>query len=123
MVHSIQEVIDAELNARQQLSEQILEIIQARCINGAGRVQRGALHLYVYNKLGFHGSPGNKFARFINKIMVNAGYRDSYLVGKRCYYGLSFKGESKENWNNPTGEDIPVWSSNLEKFVFRPQSV
>lgn len=116
---TMQQYIQAELSNRQEFEKQILDIIQDRCVTGSGRVQRGALHLYVYDKLGFHGQPGNKFARLINKIMINAGYRDSYLMGKRCYCGLSFKGERKENWNKPMGLDLPVWSSNVEKFMFR----
>lgn len=115
---SFQEIIDAELRIREQLNNQILSLIQDRCDIGYGRLQRGALHLYIYNKLGFHGTPGNDFAKFITKTLVNAGYRDSYLIGKRCYCGLSWKGETKENWNHPQAKDIPHWIEDSKRFEF-----
>ena len=115
----LKEYVNNELNNRELLEKEVLNIINDRCVTGNGRVQRGALHLYIYKKLGFYGQPGNKFAKFINKIMVNNGYRDSYLIGKRCYCGLHFKGENKKTWNAPIGKDLPIWSSNFEKFIFQ----
>ncbi len=120
-MHTLQDLIQAELTLRQDLKDQVLAIVQARCESGAGRVQRGALHLYIYRQLGFHGSPGTFFAKFITKVMTEAGYRDSYLVGARCYYGLKFIGELPENWRNPQAEDLPVWLSNQQKFGFRSE--
>lgn len=117
-MHSLQEYIEAELSNRKQLKEKILSLINDRCTTGHGRVQRGALHLYLYRKLGFHGHPGNAFAKYITKILTEEGYRDSYLIGKRCYYGLSFKGEKPENWNKPVANDIPKWMDNIQKFEF-----
>ncbi len=116
---NLNKYIEAELQHRQELEEQILSIVNARCENGSGRVQRGALQLYIYRKLGFHGQPGDKFAKFINKVMINNGYRASFLSGKRCYCGLYFKGETKETWNHPISLDLPFWSSNTEKFMFK----
>lgn len=116
---SVSELIDKELESRQELKEHILQIILDRCDKGHGRVQRGALNLYVYQKLGLIGHPGNYFSKFVKKVLTEAGYRESYLVGKRCYYGLSWKGEAKENWDNPQAADIPVWLDNYAKFEFK----
>jgi hypothetical protein len=65
------------------------------------------------------GSPGNPFAKYITKVLTEHGYRDTYLRGKRCYYGLMWKGEERKDWNNPQALDIPVWKNNLDKFEFR----
>lgn len=119
----LEQSIAAELKHRQDLETQILTIVRARCETGSGRVQRGALHLYIYRQLGFHGQPGDTFAKFINKVMVNNGYRASFLSGKRCYCGLYFKGETKETWNHPVSDDIPFWSSNTEKFMFKEEVI
>ena len=115
---SVEELVEVALRNREELKSQIVSLIRERCDVGHGRVQRGALHLYLYRKLGFYGHPGNDFARYITKILTDAGFRDSYLRGARCYYGLSFKGEKKEVWRKPQASDIPRWIGNHQKFCF-----
>ena len=91
MTYSIQEIVQAELEARAQLSTEIMSIILLRFEPGIGHLNRGVIQDYIYESLGFHGKPGNAFARFINKIMEENGYRKSYYVGRRCYYGIKVK--------------------------------
>lgn len=114
---TFQSNLEAELQSRQNLKNHIHDLIMDRCTQGHGRIQRGALHLYLYHRLGFIGHPGKDFAKYINKCMKEYGYRTTYLVGKRCYYGLSWKGEV--DWLSPQASDIPVWMDNHQKFDFR----
>lgn len=90
-MHSIQEIIDAELEARAQLAAQIISIVHTGFVDANGSVKRGVVQNYIYHALGFQGRCGNHFARFINRIMEENGYRKSYATGQRVYYGLKMK--------------------------------
>lgn len=113
----IAQYLEAQLNLREQLKERILAIVSERCDTGVGRVQRGALHFYIYSKLGLKGKPGNHFHKYLSKVLEEAGYRDSYLEGVRCTCGLTWKGETKEDWRYPKAEDLPKFSPEFGCFV------
>lgn len=88
---SIQEIAQAQLEARDQLAQQIMSIIHSGFATENGSVKRGVVQNYVYHSLGFHGRCGNAFARFISQVLEENGYRKSYSSGQRVYYGLKEK--------------------------------
>ena len=88
-MYSIQEIVQAQLAARDALAAQIISIVESGFNKTNGSVKRGVVQNYVYHQLGFHGRCGNAFARFMNTIMEEAGYRKSYNEGQRVYYGLT----------------------------------
>ena len=108
-------IAKAELEQRQELDQQVMDLVLERCQVGSGyRVQRGALHQYVHDKLGLIGQPNRSFAKYLNKVLVERGFRCSYLHGAKCYYGLRWKGE--DNWKQPVAADLPVFVNQKEKF-------
>lgn len=84
-------LIQQEIQSRQQIKDQIFQMIFEVCNNDDGYVQRGCLQRYLWEKLEMKGRPSNQFARFLNRILLKNGYRSGFHAGMRCYYGLSWK--------------------------------
>lgn len=103
-------LLEAKLALQEQLKDKIMDIIKARCTIGTGRVARGALLSYIYYHLGFHGRPGNDFSKYFTQILLEEGFRCSYLSGARCFIGLTWKDEDKKNWRRPVAEDLPKFN-------------
>lgn len=93
MTHSISTIVAAELEAREALAAQVISIVHTGFVDANGSVKRGVVQNYIYQALGFQGRCGNHFARFINRIMEENGYRKSYATGQRVYYGLQIKNQ------------------------------
>lgn len=103
-------LLEAELDLHQQLKDKIMKIVRTRCTIGNGRVARGALLAYIYYHLGFHGRPGNDFSRYFTQVLLEEGFRSSYLSGARCFIGLTWKNEDLKNWRRPLAEDLPKFN-------------
>lgn len=100
---NVERIVDQEIATRQAFEKKILEIVLAGYDMGSGHVRRGDLQTYVYNQLGFKGRSGNDFARFVNKVLVENGFRVSFSRGKRVYFGLK-----KRLMGEPSGQtNIP----------------
>lgn len=87
----IKEIAHKELEYRNELVLQIKDIVEKEYEPGKGYVFRGAFQNYIYNELGFHGTCGVLFAKFMNKVMQELGYRMSMNNGNNVYYGLKKK--------------------------------
>lgn len=88
-------LIQQELQAREDIKNQIMDMVMEVCQDSYdGYIQRGPLQRYLWEQLGMKGRPSNQFSRFVNRILTNKGYRNSFHVGARCYYGLSWKDNS-----------------------------
>lgn len=99
------DLVKKELDSRHDLEQRILALVLARCEVGTGfRVKRGVLHQYIYHQLGFIGAPDKYFAKYLNTLLAEQGFRVSYLDGFKCIYGLRFKGEP--DWRHPSAEDL-----------------
>jgi len=86
--------IRKELAVRDRLSLDLMIIIynKVEISNKFGaKIQRSVIQNYVFQELGFHGRCGNDFARFINKIMQENGFRAGWSGGKRVFFGLKIK--------------------------------
>ncbi len=87
-------VVRAELAAREQLANDIVDIILSKEYTyGTGKgedgyVLRGEVQNYAYHALGFHGWCSNEFAKFVNRAMVNRGFRLGHYRGREVYYGV-----------------------------------
>lgn len=88
MSYLISEIVELELQARKAFDLQLISIIESRYQKGTGAVKRGELQQYLYNDLGFHGRKSDQFCSYINKLLVEQGFRNSYLRGERVVYGL-----------------------------------
>ena len=90
-MHTMNDLINAEIQRREDLKKYIFSLVLSHCKIGKGHIRRGAIQEKVYHDLGFHGRSGNDFARFITKVLVENGIRNSWSKGKRVYYGLVWK--------------------------------
>ena len=93
---AIEQSVKAELAIRDQLSKQILDIVFTKYEIGYGYggrffVKRGPLQDFVYNSLGFYGRPRRSFRVFVNKVMVEAGFRTAKHGGYCTFAGLRLK--------------------------------
>lgn len=88
MSYLISEIVELELQARKAFDLQLISIIESRYQKGTGAVKRGELQQYLYNDLGFHGRKSDQFCSYINKLLVEQGFRNGYLRGERVVYGL-----------------------------------
>lgn len=98
-------LINKELEQREELKRLVMVQILERCSIGKGYVKRGHLNQYVYEKLGYHGQPGNHFGAFMRKLMAEQGFRVSYRTGQRVYYGLTFKEDKCQDQKKPNLEN------------------
>jgi hypothetical protein len=87
----IQDLVNKELEQREELAHLVMVHVKSRCSIGKGFVKRGPLNQFVYEALGFHGQPGNHFGCYMRKLMAEQGFRVSYSRGQRVYYGLVWR--------------------------------
>lgn len=83
-----EQIIEHELEARQQVKEKVLELVLQEYQAGKGSTGRREVQQYVYSSLGFHGLPGNEFDVFVNKVLSEHGFRITMRDGYNVYGGL-----------------------------------
>jgi hypothetical protein len=88
----LQKLLEEEEAKREELKKQILSIIFKLCEPAEpgkhAMTRRGWLQNAVYENLGFKGTCGNHFSRFITRLLAENGFRESWFEGHRVYYGL-----------------------------------
>lgn len=98
---NIQDLVDQEIEQRDEVRKLIMSHVQTLCEVGKGWVKRGVLNQYVYQALGFHGRYGNHFGIYMQKLMAQEGFRVSYRTGQRVFYGLHLKEPICQNDHTP----------------------
>ncbi len=92
-MYSMEEMIEAELEARKRLQDLCIEILKNDFAVGKGHVGRGLLQDHIYRKLGFECEAGNFFQRYLNRLLRERGFRVGWFQGRRVVYGLQIRDE------------------------------
>ena len=109
----------ASLQQREELKQKILKIVFERCDdNEDGRVQPGAVQLYVWHTMGFRGHVDKDFAAFVKTALWQQGYTVNSDSGHKYIKNLKWKGEKLEDWRAPKAIDIPHWIDKKRKFRY-----